>query len=197
MNYQKGKKYRVLGPKDGYCFEAKVGDIIECTRGGAEKAGFSDATFSPRLGYYGPCLGNVLKLEEVREAKQLIYVAHPVSGAPYDNVMRTVAWINWFTHNDPTRIYIAPWIGEVLAFPGAKRPDGTIEPNYRPWTDALNDDEQVVSRFDGIILVGGRITEGMQRELDCAKRGMKWVTDMSRYALPSDLPEGFELDPAY
>lgn len=124
--------------------------------------------------------------------KELIYVAHPVSGAPMDNVFRTVQWIEWFTKNDPTRIYVAPWMGEVLAFPGKSG-----ETRHRAWDEALNDDEQVIEHFDGIILVGGRVSDGMRREMNAASRLNKSVTDMSQYALPENLPEGFFLDPAY
>lgn len=121
------------------------------------------------------------------EPKQVIYVAHPVSGDTIGNCFKVVQWIKWFTLNDPTRVYIAPWVAEVLAFPDVTE---------AVWQRALNDDEAVVRHLDGIIMVGGKVSRGMQREWDCAKEHHKYLTDLSQYATPSDLPEGFFLDPA-
>jgi len=122
--------------------------------------------------------------------KPVVYVAHPVSGQPLVNCFKTIEWIRHLVTIDPSRIYIAPWLGEVLAFPGKAG-----ETYHRPWEIALADDEEVLSRFDEIILVGGRISVGMQRELDRARKDGKRITDMSKYASPSDLPEDFFLDP--
>ena len=47
--------------------------------------------------------------------KPIIYVAHPVSGDVKANCDKVLRWLRWLTEVDPSRIYIAPWVGEVLA----------------------------------------------------------------------------------
>ncbi len=122
--------------------------------------------------------------------KPVVYVAHPVSGQCMVNVYKTVAWIRYLVEADPTRIYQAPWLPQVMAFP-----DTEGGQNYLPFERCLSDDKESLARCDEIILVGGRMSPGMQVELDEAKRLKLRITDMSQYATPSDLPDGFHLDP--
>lgn len=121
--------------------------------------------------------------------KQVVYVAHPVGVVPSIvecNLKNVVKWLRYFVVADPSRVYTVPWVAEVLAFPGG----GFV----RSFDDALSDDEEILSRLDQIILVGGDISPGMQRELNKARAlGMR-VTDMSEYRSPSDLPPGFSVD---
>lgn len=127
--------------------------------------------------------------------RELIYVAHPVGEQPLMNCFNALQWVRWLTANEPTRVYIAPWIAEVLAHLDVPN----IVPGSEMWEKVLSNDEQVVDRCDGILLVGGRISVGMARERDramAAKSG-KSVTDLSQYRSPNDLPDGFFLDPAY
>lgn len=100
-------------------------------------------------------------------SRPVFYMAHPVSenmdglrGPQYYamNVRNARRWLAWLQENDRTRVYMAPWISEVEAFI-----KGHIKTTY---DQALADDEEIVSRCDGIILVGGRVTLGMARELD-------------------------------
>lgn len=99
------------------------------------------------------------------------YIAHPVSqdvdpNSPtygerniihfQKNVDNAKRWYAWLTDNDKTRVYIAPWIIEVELVNA-----GLLTTTY---DEAINNDEEVVRRLDGLILVGGAITEGMRRE---------------------------------
>lgn len=119
------------------------------------------------------------------------YMAHPVSqdadpASPTfgerhprhfsKNVDNAKLWIAWLMENDRSRVYIAPWIVEVQL----------VDENMMTTTyeDALMDDEEVVKRLDGIILVGGVITSGMARERAVNEtRGNKEI-DWSGYRTP-------------
>jgi hypothetical protein len=120
--------------------------------------------------------------------KPIIYVAHPVTGDVKANCDKVLKWLRWLTEVDPTRIYIAPWVGEVLAHLD-------MDPIPADFYDrVLSDDEEVVARLDGILLTGIGLdgpyrrpngfmkSSGMTREVAaCAMRGGA-VFDMSRYA---------------
>lgn len=116
--------------------------------------------------------------------KEVFYVAHPVTGDARGNALKAVAWIKWLVDKDPRRVYIAPWVAEVLAYA-----DITCSPEF--YDRVLTDDEEVVRRLDGILLVGGRISNGMQRELDAAFAAGKHIVDWSDYATPDQVPEGW------
>ncbi len=119
--------------------------------------------------------------------KPIIYVAHPVSGDVWGNVDRTLKWLRWLTEVDPSRIYIAPWVGEVLAHLD-------LDPIPADFYDrVLSDDEEVVRRLDGILLVGDRMSNGMQREWAAAKIAGKKVYDMVGLVHPPPSP-AFNLD---
>ena len=112
--------------------------------------------------------------------KQIIYVAHPVSGDVKANCDKVLQWLRWLTAADPSRIYIAPWVGEVLAHLD-------LDPIPDDFYDrVLSDDEEVVSRCDGILLVGGRMSTGMTRELAAARRADKAVFDMTGFSVADD-----------
>lgn len=124
------------------------------------------------------------------DKRPVFYMAHPVSEdidtgirGPENfkpNIKRAFAWLAWLMANDRTRVYIAPWISEVQLVD-----DGVLVTTY---DEALRDDEEVVRRVDGLILVGGKITEGMRRELEVAKlRGIDTI-DLSTMRNPPTLP---------
>lgn len=112
--------------------------------------------------------------------KPIIYVAHPVSGDPLGNVVKVVDWIRWFTINDPDTVYVAPWVAEVLAFHAHQG-----NPDF--YDRVLADDCRVLERLDGILLVGGRISRGMEIELHAAQDGQLAVVDWSVLAEPPHL----------
>lgn len=125
--------------------------------------------------------------------KPIIYVAHPVSGDVKANCDKVIAWLRWLTQADPTRIYIAPWVGEVLAHLD-------LDPIPADFYDrVLSDDEEVVRRLDGILLTGvgdedstyrrpnGFLkSSGMTREVAAAALCGGLVIDMSNYATVAD-----------
>lgn len=119
--------------------------------------------------------------------KEVFYVAHPVSGDIDANIANVIGWIHWLTVNDPSRIYIAPWIPEVLAF----KDDPLVVQKNQATKDfydrVLADDMTVVGKLDGILLVGGRISEGMSRELAAANKRSLTVQDWSYARTPADL----------
>ena len=115
--------------------------------------------------------------------KPVFYVAHPVTGDPRGNAYRAIAWIKWLTLNDPSRVYVAPWVAEVLAFA-----DENADPSF--YARVLADDQDVVRHLDGVLLVGGAVSRGMALERDAAvERGLT-IIDWTQYAAPGDVPEG-------
>lgn len=119
--------------------------------------------------------------------KEIFYVAHPVSGDVDNNIRNVLNWIHWLTTNDPSRVYIAPWVAEVLAFCN----DPLVLRNDKATTEfydrVLDDDKRVVRRCDGILLVGGRLSEGMRREVETAQNAGLTVQDWTYARQPSDL----------
>lgn len=111
-------------------------------------------------------------------SRPVFYVAHPVSpnSSFRYNARKAERWLGWLMQHDRSRVYIAPWISEVRLFI-----DNRVTTTYE---EALSDDLEVVTRCDGIILVGGKISNGMQRELDCARDLGKSVIDLSMFNAP-------------
>jgi hypothetical protein len=136
---------------------------------------------------YTDAINNRIKVDMKQgDLRPVFYMAHPVSEdietgvrGPENfkpNCKKALAWLAWFMANDRTRVYIAPWLSEVQLVD-----DGMLVTTY---DEALRDDEEVVRRVDGLILVGGKITEGMRRERVVAEgRGIQ-VIDCSMYILP-------------
>lgn len=77
--------------------------------------------------------------------KEVYYVAHPVSGDIDANIANVLDWIRWLTVNEPSRVYIAPWVAEVKAFQGRGQ---DITPEF--YDRVLADDCDVVRHLDGI-----------------------------------------------
>lgn len=118
--------------------------------------------------------------------KKVYYLAHPVSGNPTGNAYKAIEWIRWLTLNHPQKVFVAPWVAEVLAFAGE-----VIDPAF--YDRVLSDDEEVVRHLDGILLVGGTISTGMARECDAALAAGKAIVDWHQYVAPSDVPREFVL----
>lgn len=81
------------------------------------------------------------------------------------NLDRAMRWLSWLRRSFPETTFIAPWIASVLA--GADDAD----PAQRE--AGFTDDCAVIERCDGIVLCGGRISEGMQREMEHGKMRRK------------------------
>lgn len=115
--------------------------------------------------------------------KPVFYVAHPVSGDPVANAYKTIAWVKWLTLNDTDRIYIAPWVAEVLAFA-----NDIVDPAF--YDRVLSDDEEVVKHLDGLLMVGGTISTGMRREMLAAFDAKVPVINWVQYRSPDEVPAG-------
>lgn len=112
--------------------------------------------------------------------KPIIYVAHPVSGDVRGNVDKVCEWLRWLTAADPSRIYIAPWVGEVIAH-------FDMDPIPAAFYDrVLSDDEEVVRKLDGILLSGGKMSTGMKRELAACWDEGKPVYDLHHFERAAD-----------
>jgi hypothetical protein len=131
--------------------------------------------------------------------KPIIYVAHPVSGDVKANCDKVLKWLRWLTEVDPTRIYVAPWVGEVLAHLD-------LDPIPADFYDrVLSDDEEVIGRLDGILLVGigdygpylrpnGLMkSSGMTREVAAAVLSGGDVYDMRHFATTEYAADMFKL----
>ena len=112
--------------------------------------------------------------------KAKIYLAHPVSGDPVNNAMRATRWIRALTEKDPQRLYLAPWVAEVLGFENTP-----MMPEF--YQRVLDDDCEVVVTCQGLLAVGGLWTPGMLQERAVAKIAGLAILDMTRYTDPNDL----------
>lgn len=73
------------------------------------------------------------------------------------NLDRAMAWLAWLRRSFPETTFIAPWIASVLA--------GGDDTDPVQREAGFVDDCAVIERCDGIVLCGGRISEGMRREM--------------------------------
>lgn len=120
-------------------------------------------------------------------SKPVIYVAAPVSGDPIANAQRAIRWVKWLIVTDPGRIYIAPWVAEVLAFGEDK-----LSPAF--YQKVLDDDCTVIGRsMDGLVGVAGKWSGGMLQERATARAIHRPVLDLTRFLEPTDVPKGFNL----
>lgn len=74
------------------------------------------------------------------------------------NVQRALRWLAWLRQSFPETTFIAPWIAGVQSVGG----DGTPEEREAGIVDCC----AVVERCDGIVLCGGRISEGMRSAME-------------------------------
>lgn len=72
------------------------------------------------------------------------------------NIDRALSWLSWLRRSFPETTFIAPRIAAIQSG------EDNGDPAQRE--AGLVDDCAVVERCDGIVLVGGRISIGMQRE---------------------------------
>jgi hypothetical protein len=118
--------------------------------------------------------------------KPVIYLAHPVRGDSKEEVVANLQnakeWLRFLFDNAPDVAVIAPWIAEVEAMMEVGRDvDASV------LDKALDDDVAVVSKCDGLLLVGGKISAGMQIEKVAAKLLGVCVSDLSYIRNPKDV----------
>ena len=89
-----------------------------------------------------------------------MYCCHPVGGDVAGNVKRALDWLRFLRASEPNIVIIAPWLASLAS--------GEDDNDPAQREHGLRDAEAVVARCDGVILVGGRVSSGMQREIDAA-----------------------------
>ncbi len=123
----------------------------------------------------------------------LLWLAHPLRGfedhscpalvGNYTaelNITNAQRWLKVLQIANPGVVLIAPWIGQYLAWP-----EVDSVPAMR--RAAIGRNLAVIKRCDGLVLVGGRITEGMLHEADFAEQSNKLIFDLTHlgYWAPS------------
>ncbi len=89
--------------------------------------------------------------------RAVLYMAHPLGGDVPSNLARAMRWLRWLRKSFPETTFVAPWIAAVVAG------EDDADPAQRE--AGLVDACAVVALLDGVVLVGGRISTGMQREV--------------------------------
>lgn len=98
---------------------------------------------------------------------KLIYLAHEYSAKP-ENLQRARRWLRWAWQNHRDCGFVADWILSCELLDEAK---------YRE--HGLAFDEELISRCDEFWMVGGRISDGMQREHLAALREGIDIADLT------------------
>lgn len=88
---------------------------------------------------------------------RVFYMAHPIAGDVAGNLARAKRWLAYLLEELPGIIVIAPWIHDLEALPLR---DG--EPADR--ARGLERCAATAAICDGVVLVGGRISQGMALE---------------------------------
>lgn len=111
------------------------------------------------------------------------YLAHPVrpqDGETLDgNVEQALLWYLWALSRWPGDVVCAPWITEVQILDDSDEEERAA---------GLARCEAMVARCDELVLCGGRISPGMERERRAALRQGIAITDLTE--LGSRPPEG-------
>jgi hypothetical protein len=94
---------------------------------------------------------------------KVLYLAHPVSGDITGNIIRARRWLRFFARHAPSVVVICPWLPDLEVLP--LRDD---VPDQRE--RGLQRCEAAAALCDGVVLAGGRISEGMRREAAVAKK---------------------------
>lgn len=95
------------------------------------------------------------------------YMAHPLGGDVDGNIKRALRWLSWLRRTFPKVTFIAPWIAAVMS--------GENDDDPAQREAGLVDAVAVVDACDGVVLVGGRISSGMERE----RKAASWELDMT------------------
>jgi hypothetical protein len=100
--------------------------------------------------------------------RPVLYLAHPVGGDVDGNLARALRWLAWTRRTFDDVTIIAPWIASVLS--------GEDDSDPAQREAGLVDCEAVVQLCDAIVLVGGRISSGMERERAVASAVIDWTS---------------------
>lgn len=102
--------------------------------------------------------------------RTVAYVAHPVGGDVAGNLARAKRWLRWLIRNHRDVAFVLSWLPycEVL---------DDSDPAQR--ARGMEDGEAVMRRCDVIVLVGGRLSTGMEAELLLAQRiGLRCINHL-------------------
>ena len=107
----------------------------------------------------------------------ILYLAHPVGADVDNNAARAVRWLHWLMARESEHTIAAPWLPycAVWKLLGDAKSSDTGHP-FRE--RVMRDNLAMVKRCDGVVLCGGRISPGMQREVDTAQPG-DWIFDLT------------------
>lgn len=94
--------------------------------------------------------------------RAVLYVCHPLGGNVASNLQRAMRWLSWLRRSFPETTFVAPWIAAVLS------DEDDADPEQRE--AGLVDACAVVALLDGVVLVGGLVSDGMALEAWAAKR---------------------------
>lgn len=86
----------------------------------------------------------------------VLYMAHPIRGDVTDNIARALRWLKFLRRKYPAVTFVAPYIASLLSG------EDDADPVQRQ--AGLEDARALIVRLDGVVLVGGRLTEGMNFE---------------------------------
>lgn len=106
------------------------------------------------------------------DQRRVFYVAHPVGGDVDGNVKRALRWLKWLRHRDPTNTYVMPWVAGIMS--GEDDSDPAVRER------GLVDCAATAALCHGIVLVGGRVSSGMERERAAVIAAGGHVFDMTR-----------------
>lgn len=109
----------------------------------------------------------------------VVYVAHPVGSDVPGNIARTKRWLRWLIDKVPNVVWMCPWLPYL---------DVLDDKNLEDRTWAIQADCEIARHCDGIVLVGGRISEGMAAEVAAVQGHPVLVFDWTY--LGDEPPEG-------
>jgi len=102
---------------------------------------------------------------------KLLYLAAPISGDVSANIDRALRWLAFLARTMPENVVTAPWVSNLLA--------GEDDSDPKQRERGLRGCCAIAARFDGVILVGGRVSAGMERERVTAEQAGKLVIDLT------------------
>lgn len=88
--------------------------------------------------------------------RTVLYMAHPIRGDVTDNIARALRWLKFLRLRYPAVTFVAPYIATLLS--------GQDDADPVQRQAGLQDAHALIMRLDGVVLVGGRLTEGMDFE---------------------------------
>jgi hypothetical protein len=103
----------------------------------------------------------------------LAYMAHPISGDVPANVMRAKRWLAWLSRRYPDRAFVAPYIDWIEAG------DEDGDPDQRE--RGLQRCCSVAARCEEFWAVGGRLSAGMNREVEAWRNTERLRRLLDRY----------------